>query len=311
LNQILNGKEDLKMTNNDWTRGSFHLSFYPIPEGVYKIKINDNLAEIKIKRIGRNQKEASIFTSIENYDTSKTTPKDWGDMHGRISYCTVQVLFHHLVVPDQVKMECLLYVNKLIKTVRYHTKNVKLIEIIPEDFLAFSWNSSRGKGLEWLTDNRPNIDWTTFEFENKRDEIEIFLINNSEIPLFDELLLNSKYFMLRREWDLAIMEAYHSLEVFLRRYHKNKLENKKYPDNLIYLLLKNAYVPFMLNELLSIDSNVTLTKNNEKLWDKWKKKPDIPSLRNKIMHGKSKATQEEAERTINAIEDIIKWVNEI
>ena len=58
--------------------------------------MNDNLAEIKIKRIGRNQKEASIFTGIENYNTSKTTPSDWGDMHGRISYCTVQVLFHHI-----------------------------------------------------------------------------------------------------------------------------------------------------------------------------------------------------------------------
>lgn len=299
------------MVNEDWTLGSFYLPFYPIPEGVYKVKINDNLAEIKIKRIGRNQKEASIFTSIENYDTSKTTPRNWGDMHGIISYCTVQVLFHHIVVPDQIKMECLFYVNNLIKTVRYHTRNVKLMEIIPEDFLAFSWKSSWGKGSEWLTDKRPNVDWTTYEFENKRDEIDNFLINNSEIPLFDELLLNSKYFMLRREWDLAIVEAYHSLEVFLRRYHEKKLKNKNYPEKLIDLLLKNAYVPFMLNDLLSIDSNVTLIENNKKLWDKWKNKPDIPSIRNRIMHGKGKATQEEAERIINTVEEIIKWVNEI
>lgn len=316
-----------KIPKNAHTVFSFSLPYaIPIPDGIYKVKVGRNTAEIAIKRVQKSQIEG-LQVAGGGFAQLKC------DKYGRSSFSSIQIKLPQIIdlsgrgrkplllgdIPPRGKAKevVLRFLNQFIETVRYVTEEYWVEPARYPDVLSFQvfyWDGKKrypagihlmdtGVGGMAMGAGHP------FQIEaEKMKELRSILTNESALDISKILILNAKDACLQEDFRLAIMEAVTALEMVLYSFIRRRGAKIEIPEKNLERLIIDVGLTGNILVVLKM-----LTQGLEQIdGETLKKCKGAIKIRNKVLHeGFRNVSSTDTEERIIAIEKMIAYLNRL
>ncbi len=270
-------------------------------DGKYDVYVGVKKAIIKVTRERNPYALQKIFRRF-----TPLAPLEDFDIHGIINICHVTMelslpftLVNNSSQNDEVKSECLKYLNRLVEVVRYKTRKYWLLPVTNNELLYADISDlidGSGKRKEGIID-MSSIFILPTPYKNEFEvygEIEQLLKNGQKIHYFDSLILNAHNYIFLGQYNDSILTSNLALEIFI-------LESLR--EVLQYRYATETELAKALNSVLEDKLHATFRKNflNDKphfelmrTSEIYKKFDAARENRSKIMHKGKKLSQNDA-----------------
>jgi len=295
----------------------------PIPDGVYKIKWNDTIVELLVRRL---QKRA-VGSMVLSDGQFAQLPFD---KYGQSAISEIRIKIPYKIDTSELGKSSLLFgkdetifsdkkialniLNKLIEKVRYTTDEFWIEPIRYQDFSQYDVTYyvgkkryltkkmliDTGKGpLNIVTENPFNME------DEKRQELIKVLESDIEYDISKIFLLNAKDACVLEDYRLALIESVIALEITLSNFIRERgrvlgISKDRLEEFIVRVGLTGNFT-VVLKMLLP---GVKLPED-----EIYEECTGAITIRNKIIHeGRREVHQVEAEKKIIAIEKMINFI---
>jgi hypothetical protein len=300
------------LTSEVELRFTLHRAF--VANGKYYVFIGGKKAIINVKR------ERNMYALQEIFRKSTPlTPLEDFDIHGIVNIChvTMELSLPFTLVnssqSDDVKSECLKYLNRLVEVIRYKTRKYWLLPVNNNELLYADISDSRdasGKRKEGHLDmSSLFVLHTPIKNESEvYEEIEQLLKSGQEINYSDSLILNAYNYILLGEYNDSILTSNLALEMFILQSLKEILQYgyaiQAELDKALDSILENKLHATFRKNFLNDKSHCELMGTSEI----FRKFDAAREYRFKIMHRGKRLSQMDAVTNINDIHDVNRYL---
>ncbi len=207
------------------------------------------------------------------------------------------------LIEEKVKEICFKIVNNLIDTYRFVTKQEHLTRL-GEVTLNMVYFIDLNEGLVF---SPVNTEAAVMNRSKKEIEEMERMLETGETPdLYNLLLLDAQNSFNIRNYPLAVMQSFQSLEIFVENFLIEQLKKNKglSEKDAIDYLDKNWRTKDRLKDVLKEAIGFTIAEKDKGLWDKWLKSYDL--VRNEIIH---KGKEPVASEVKDVLENNIKIIS--
>lgn len=260
--------------------------------------------------------KAEIIFTAEDIKTAQNAEYEKDDM-GIFTYTRFRIIVSvpKILIEGSEKKEVadfrpffLPVLNKLIKTYRYFGNEEYATYIKPQDITLVNIlfpDAKKGEfkgGIFFYAKNKLMISKNLLKTEEIHKKIREALLDESfDIPFYEELLINAKYFKFVGDYRMAIIEAVIALESYLTQFLKSRWIKKGLTENVIEGKFRNLGLSLLLQTELKLETNNSI--DSHLISDV----SGINTLRNKIIHeGFKNILVSDAEKAIENISRLIK-----
>lgn len=268
---------------------------YSIDERVFILK-DDLKTEVKFKKF---KKEPSIRTA--HSQNTEFVNDRWGiDACSKIEVKTEK----KFTDAEEAKKFALKIINRFIRLYRFFDKEaVHLTTLSLDDLFNFDYLQDKedvvvlsfGGGIRPINQ---------IKYKEISDVIENALKENYKAPFWQELLLNSEYYIFIGDYRMAVLETVIALELVLSEFIRRKGREKNIPEKDIDEFIKNVGLTGNIKTTIkllidSLPEEKVLTACTSGI-----------TIRNSIVHkGREEVNFGEAKESLEAVKKIIEFLS--
>ena len=317
------------------------LPFALLDNGTYNVSIDDKTAIIRLTRENTQSRQAQMMgmAFVAPPGATMSMPNDF---YGLVDITRIQIEFPFLIRPTRmrdngdgtledlshdnhvnVQKMCLIYLNRLIEVIRWHTKrhwihNLAGSDVYLNSFDLFDDNSKNvggqihGQPILTLF-NLPNEDETQ---DAKKNQIQLSLESEEKVPVHDALYLDALHDFSQGRFNKAVMVINTALESATTEYLFQQLikkgnsrdDAKKIVDKIIsFGKKKNKKSGF--HKILTEDLKSVTGRSLEDEPELWSRFNDARLKRKTTLHPYvGKLSEDKARKAIIDILNVINWV---
>ncbi len=317
------------------------LPFALLDNGTYNVKVEGTTAKISLTRENTQSRQQQMMggSFVAPPGATMTMPNDF---YGLVDITRIRIEFPFLIRPTKVRnkgdgtledlshdnhvnvqKECLIYLNRLIEIIRWHTKKHWIHNLAGSDVYLnkFDLFDDNGKNVGGQIHGQPILTLFTLPNETemqdaKKNQIDSSLESEEKVPVHDALYLDSLHDFSQGRFNKSVMVINTALESATSEYLFQKLikkgnsreEAKKTVDKIIsFGKKKNKKSGF--HKILTEDFKSVTGRSLEDESDLWEKFNDARLKRKTTLHPYVGLLSEaEARRTIINVLNIINWV---
>ncbi len=293
-----------------------------LKDGVYETTHEGEKNIIEIEKVFRypskdkiSSEKAEIVLTAENIETAQNAEYEKDDM-GIFTYTKFRIFTSiPKILENSDKKEVIDFrpfflpiLNKLIKAYRCFSNEEYATYIKPQDIALVNVlfpDAKEGEfkgGIFFYAKNKLMISKNLLKTEEIHKNIRAALLDeNFDIPFYEELLINAKYFKFVGDYRMTIIEAVIALESYLTQFLKSRWIKKGLNNDIIEEKFRDLGLSLLLQTDLRLETNNSI---DSQLINDVK---GINTLRNKIIHtGFRGVLVSDAEKAIEKISCLIK-----
>lgn len=307
----------------------FTLPFVTVEEGEYPVSISGKTAKITIS-FQQNLESFEKITKMKFHSSGGKVSLS-RDPHGIANYTNVSIEFpyYYDVSKDggfmttefstthPLKQDSIVYLNRLIEVIRWLTARYWIQRVKEQDILSFEYVriDDEGKGKEGFASDygaSREFPLAVKEQSSVSNEILDILKNEQEIPLDQNLFLDSINYFVHGSFNEAVIIANVALEVLVSehlftRFITNGLseeEASKKVEKMFSKQKKKGLLKILTSDFVDIGKKSL--EDSPDLLEKFKNARDV--RKNAIHPRIKKLKDDEARQTIETMMQIANWI---
>ena len=216
---------------------------------------------------------------------------------------------------DVIKRECVACLNRLGEVVRFKTRLFVIERVFEHDIFLFNFNTVDGTGKESTGSafgfgGGPIFPINSIPEQNVASEITGMLKNDTEVPFYENLRLDSYYYFTTGQFNNAVIIHNIILESIIAVHLFGKLLEKGLSTEEANIRVdkiisrKRGIHRVMCKDFQQIDGRSFRSRN---LWEKFMQ---ARTTRKNVIHPRTtRLSKELALQTLQGIEEIIDWIH--
>lgn len=283
-----------------------------LPDGNYTITTDKGQFGIILKKI-ENKNPVGIPSNVKIAGGTTIS----GDRWGRLHHTAVNVIFPYStpqdyspIIETDMRKDSIEIINRLLIVYSYVTNDpiqkLAQVDIFSESYRHFDSQGKDVPGLAFSLSGGGNfmkMGGAALTPEPQLTEIKKMLEENTKIPIYDELILNSKNHLFYDSPRLAVIEANTAFEVFVNILIYSGYKKKNYATEKIENILETPFSNLLkdhIRQVTSCDFENTAEYNN------WK--DNAYEIRNKIIHEGIEITKNDATKVVEIYVDTMSFL---
>jgi hypothetical protein len=284
-----------------------------VDESEYSLILKGMESTINVKRILNESSRNTIF--LNDLKTTGRLSQN-PDYHGISEvYIIRQTIDSHKDIDkSRCKLLCIEFLNKLIDSVRLCTGKYWLDNVIESDLIYFRFLGDDERPTGFMIDDTDDLT-TSFDLKEQnevRNQINNLLLSDRNLDNYHLLIMESKNFILKSKYNIAIILSNTALEVYFEDYVK-KIYHAKYPNNPLERDKKIRIVLEGKKLHKKVQRFIYENKSHKELLESDKHYQEFDYARNSrtnSVHRNNSQNIEAAQKTLEYIEGFVKFMED-